>query len=405
MNKQRRTWLILLLAVGLLLAATPVLADGDPPDDNGVVIWNEDYTLEEGKWVEGDLIVFNGDVTLEDGSRVEGSVIVWNGSADVAGTVEGDLVVSSGDITLDDSARVEGAVVCSWNCDVSQKEGAQVDGGIIEGAPWRGFRLPIPVPVPVPSEVPTIPEAPSPFNFWVSGPGQVLEWAFKIMRTAIAVLVVAAVAGLVALIWPDPISQVGRVAVEAPGTSFGVGLLTMVAATVLAVALAITICLSPVAILATLALGAAGLFGWIGIGAVVGKRLLQTLNARETAPLWAAGLGTLLITLIGTGLSIALCLAPIGWLMMFVLGCLGLGAVVLTRFGTTAYVPATGSGPRPPHPASPSPPPVPAAAPEPAEAPPEEPAAEEPSTLVEEANDDELPEAEADTAIPMARRP
>lgn len=402
MNKQRRTWLILLLAVGLLLAATPVLADGDPPDDNGVVIWNEDYTLEEGEWVEGDLIVFNGDVTLEDGSRVEGSVIVWNGSADVTGTVEGDLVVSSGDITLDDSARVEGAVVCSWNCDVSQKEGAQVDGGIIEGAPWRGFRLP--VPVPVPSEVPTIPEAPSPFNFWVSGPGQVLEWAFKIMRTAIAVLVVAAVAGLVALIWPDPISQVGRVAVEAPGTSFGVGLLTMVAATVLAVALAITICLSPVAILATLALGAAGLFGWIGIGAVVGKRLLQTLNARETAPLWAAGLGTLLITLIGTGLSIALCLAPIGWLMMFILGCLGLGAVVLTRFGTTAYVPATGSGSRPPRPVSPSPPPAPVAAPEPAEVLParaaEEPpaarAAEEPPAAGAEEEPPALMEEEAD---------
>ena len=175
-------------------------------------------------------------------------------------------------------------------------------------------------------------------------------------------------------------------------------MLTMVAATVIAIALAITICLSPVAILAALALGAAGLFGWIGIGAVVGERLLQALNARETAPLWAAGLGTLLITLIGTGLSIAFCLAPIGWLMMFVLGCLGLGAVVLTRFGTTTYVPATGSGPRPPRPAAPSSslPPVPVAAPEPAEAPPEEPpaAAEESPTLVEETNDAELPAAE-----------
>ena len=83
----------------------------------------------------------------------------------------------------------------------------------------------------------------------------------------------------------------------------------------------------------------AGLFGWIGVGALVGERLLRALNAREIAPLWAAGLGTLLTTSISVGLSVALCLAPFGWLLFFVLGCLGLGAVVLTRFGTTRYIP------------------------------------------------------------------
>ena len=60
--------------------------------------------------------------------------------------------------------------------------------------------------------------------------------------------------------------------------------------------------------------------------------------------LWAAGLGTLLITLVGVGLSSAFCLAPLGWLVMIILGCLGLGAVVLTRFGTMPYTPAAGPG-------------------------------------------------------------
>jgi hypothetical protein len=140
-------------------------------------------------------------------------------------------------------------------------------------------------------------------------------------------------------------------------------LLTVGAATALIIVLAITVCLSPLAALAALGLGAAGLFGWIGVGTLVGERLLQALNARGIAPIWAAGLGTLLITLISTGLSAAFCLAPFGWLMVFVLGCLGLGAVVLTRFGTTDYVPSTalrqssgqGSGQRPSHPTSPPP--------------------------------------------------
>ena len=359
---------LLLLAAGLLLPATTALADGDPPEDNGVVIWNEDYTLKEGEWLDGDLVVFNGDVTLEAGSRVEGSVIIWNGSIEVEGTVEGDLVVSNGDITLGDSAHVEGDVVCSWNCDIDQEEGARVGGGITEGIPLRDFRFEYGRGFPIP--------LPSPPTSWISGPGRVLEWMLRIMRGVVAILVVAAVAGLVALIWPQPMAQVGRVVVEASWPSFGIGLLTLIAATVLIIVLAITICLSPVAALAALALGAAGLFGWIGIGAVVGERLMQTLNAREIAPLWAAGLGTLLVTLIGVGLSAAFCLAPLGWLMIFVLGCLGLGAVVLTRFGTMAYTPSTGSGHHPPRPTPPPPAPAPVEVPESPE-PPEEEAGEE----------------------------
>jgi len=366
-KRRHFVWVVLLLAVSLILPTAPALAQSDPPD-NGTVIWNEDYTLEEGERLDGDLIVVNGDVTLEEGSYVEGSVIVWLGSVSVEGTVEGDLVVSSGDIYLGDNADVDGQVVCTWKCAVEQEEGARVGGGVVEVNPLetlrfgREGRLPIPVP--------------SPLTFWASGPGQALAWVLKFIRGLAAILVVAAVAGLVALIWPGPTAQIGRAVVDAPWHSFGIGLLTIIAATVAIIILTITICLSPVALLAAIALGAAGLFGWIGIGAVVGERLLQALNVRGLAPLWDAGLGTLLVTLICIGLSAALCLAPIGWLAIFVLGCLGLGAVALTRFGAAAYVPPTGSGyyppsPPPPSPAPTPPEPLPVEEPEPSEAQPE----------------------------------
>lgn len=354
----RNRWiirLIALLAAGLLLPVTPALADGSPPGDDGVIIWDEDYTLEEGERLDGDLIVFNGDVTLEADSRVEGSVIIWNGNADVEGTIEEDLVVSGGDIHLGEDARVKGSVVCSWNCDIEQEEGARVDGGIVEGVPQRGFRFERWRSFPI--SVPSLPA------FWVSGPGEVLSWVLRAIRSVVAILVIATVAGLVALIWPQQTAQVGRAVVEAPGPSFGFGLLAAVAATVLIIALALTICLSPVAALTALALGVAGLFGWIGIGALVGERLLQALNAREIAPLWAAGLGTLLITLVSAGLSVALCLAPLGWALIFIVCCLGLGAVVLTRFGTTDYTPSTSAGHRPSTPTPPSPAPVEASEP------------------------------------------
>jgi hypothetical protein len=160
----------------------------------------------------------------------------------------------------------------------------------------------------------------------------------------VTIVVIAAIGGVVALIWPQATAQVGRTAFESPGASLGVGFLTVVAAITLIIALAITICLSPAAVLMALFLGAAGLFGWVAIGARVGERLLDALGAGEVAPLWVAGLGTLVITLITLGLTTALCLAPLGWLLTFVIGCFGLGAVVLTRFGTMAYVPGQRRG-------------------------------------------------------------
>ncbi|MGD2176422.1 MAG: polymer-forming cytoskeletal protein [Anaerolineae bacterium] len=334
MHKRILVWLAAVLLGGLLLPAMPAAAGSAPPDD-GVVIFNEDYTLAEDEALDGDLVVFSGDATLESGSRINGNAVVWNGSADVNGVVEGNLVISNGGIQLREDAHVQGDVVCSWNCDIEREVGARVDGDIVEGpslrglpfAGWgeRGLRIQIPSPETEP--------------FWLSAPEQLLRWILRVVRSLVTILVITAIGGVVGLIWPKATAQVGRVAFESPGASLGVGLLTIVAATALIIALAITICLSPAAVLVALLLGAAGLFGWIAIGARVGGRLLDALGAGEVAPLWVAGLGTLVITLITLGLSVALCLAPLGWLLMFVIGCFGLGAVVLTRFGTTAYVP------------------------------------------------------------------
>jgi hypothetical protein len=322
------------LLVGLLLPAVPAVAASEPPDD-GVVIWNEDYVLAEDEVLDGDLVVFNGDVTLESGSRVNGNVVIWNGNADASGRVGGNLVISNGEIQLGEDAHVEGDVVCSWNCVIQREEGARVDGDIIEGptlqglpfADWgeEGLRIRVPSRDAKP--------------FWLSGPEQLLKWVFRVVRGLVTILVIAAIGGVVALIWPNATAQVGRTAFESPGASLGVGFLTIVAAIALVLALAITICLSPAAALVALCVGAAGLFGWVAIGGRVGQRMLGALGAAEIPPILAAGLGTLVITLITVGLSAGLCLAPLGWLLLFTIGCFGLGSVVLTRFGTTAYVP------------------------------------------------------------------
>jgi hypothetical protein len=335
MHKRVLVCLVAVVLAGVLLPVRLATAASNPPDD-GVVIWNEDYTLAENEVLDGDLVVFSGDLTLEPGSRIKGNAVAWNGSADVSGVIEGNLVISNGQIQLDEDAHVQGDVVCSWNCDIQREAGARVDGDVVEGPSLRGLPFAewgepgLRIQIPSPEKEP----------FWLSGPEQLLRWIFRIVRRLVTILVIAAIGGVVTLIWPTATARVGRTAFESPGVSLGVGFLTIVAAITLVIALAITICLSPAAALVALLLGAAGLFGWVAIGARVGQRLLDALGAAEVPPLWVAGLGTLVVTLISVGLTTAFCLAPLGWLLIFVIGCFGLGAVVLTRFGTTPYLPS-----------------------------------------------------------------
>lgn len=325
-KKQRLIWLFLILIAWLILMTLPAMADTSAPPGDDVVIWNEDYVLESDELLEGDLIVFGGDVTLELDSYVEGSVIVWNGQAAIEGHIEQDLIVSGGDIYLGENAVVEGDVLCNFDCDLEREEGARVDGDVIQGAPFDHFKL-----MP--------PHAMFPHRFWTSMPGRALSWSFRAIRMAATILVLAAVGGLVALIWPQQTDRISQTALTEAGPSLGIGLLAAFAITVLVIILALTICLSPVAILVALGLMVAMLFGWIGVGKLVGDRLMEALkmSGANAAPMWATGLGTLTLTLVVMGLSAFFCLAPLGWLITILLSSLGLGAVVLTRFGTMTY--------------------------------------------------------------------
>lgn len=332
MVKRRLAWIIALVAVTLLLTVTPVLADDEPP---GITIFGEDYTVESGTTIKGNLTVFDGDVIVEDGGTVEGTIVIWGGNAEIEGTVEGDVVVSGGDVYLGDDAWVQGDIVCTWDCSIEQESDARIDGEIVEGI--------------VPPQIPSIPEirVPPPMNIQVAEPGAVFGPLFNFIRNIISAFVVAALAVLVALLLPQPVTRVGQTMTEAIAPSLGYGLLTALAAGAAIIALTLTICLSPIAILAGLVLLAASLFGWICFGAVIGERLLKAFSARTVEPVWAAGLGTLIVSLvvalIDTGANIICCVTPLVWVTVFVLGCAGLGAVVLTRFGSQPYPPATES--------------------------------------------------------------
>lgn len=301
---------ILLTLLAVLLLPQTALAQG-PVGDKFVM--GGTYVLNEGETLDGSLVVLGGAATLEEGSIVQGDVVLAGGSVLVSGQVNGSVVVAGGLISLRDTAVVQGDItVVGGNID--RDPGAQVNGNITNGAvsPFQLF-----------SPGGNIPDLRIRFN-----PLLEMLWYFSrsFMWAALAVLVV--------LFLQTQTERAARTAIAQPLVAGGLGLLTAIIVPLLAATISLTIILIPVGLVAFLALVVSWSFGIIVIGTEVGKRIAELLK-QEWALAVSAGIGTFLLTLVTNGLG---WLVPcVGWVAPALVGFVGLGAVLLTRYGTQEY--------------------------------------------------------------------
>jgi hypothetical protein len=334
---------------------------------DGKFVFGGTYTLRSGEWLSGDLVVFGGTVTLQGDTRVDGNIVVIGGTIDVEGRVRGDVVLIGGTARLRSTAEVDGQLVRVGGT-LTRDPGVQIYGGETGGA-----EVP---PIPI---VPRIAPTPRPFEVQPNwGLNLYLSFVGRVLRGIATTIVLSLLALFVVSLWREPLERVNRTVTQSPGISWVAGFLTPVAFAVIVPAVAVlsaililALCLGLVGFLliaaVSLALVAAWAMGWIAVGQVIGERLLTAMNTRNVTPAASAILGTAIITLLWLGLE-PLC--GLGWVFFVVLAPLGLGAVVLTRFGTREYT--NGHSPF----ASVVPvPPTPPVAPEPPQFRPVEPAA------------------------------
>jgi hypothetical protein len=339
---KRHAWLIVVL-IPLLALALPgrALAKGLLEDK---VVIGQDYVLSSGQELDGSLVVVGGNAILEAGSRVNGDVVVVGGNLTASGEINGNVVNFGKAVTLSSTALVTGDVT-TLGGSLNMADGARVLGNVNEG-----FRGPFSFNFPN-WNVPQIQPNFNPFFDRV--------WFF--FRTFLW----AALAVLVVLFLPQQTERAGRAALKQPFTAGALGLLTIVIAPVVLILLAITILLIPVALVGALLLALAWAFGLVSLGYMVGKRL-EEITHQEWAPAVAAGLGTFLLVLVINGMhSLIPCLF---WVVPAATGMVGLGAVILTRFGTQTYppfapLPPAGFGQPPAAPTPPAPPAPPASEP------------------------------------------
>jgi len=303
----------LLLAVVLALAApTAALAAG--PQD-GQVIFGGTFTLGPGQTVDGDLLVVGGVVTLEEGSSVNGDTVLFGGTISIDGEIDGSLAAMGGTVNVGPHAVIRGDVV-RFGAVVSIDESATIEGQVLSeqsfdmpSIDWRFMR-------------PTF----LPFRMW----SYTVSPVFSVLWFMARVLLLAALAVLVVMFWPEPTRRVALAIVEQPLPSGGIGLLTLLVAPALLLALVLTICLIPVSAIGFIVFGAAAVFGVVAL-----------MFRWELHPAAAAGIGTLVLSVLLGGLAEIPCIGLLGVLAILAVVSLGLGAVVLTRFGSRIY-PASG---------------------------------------------------------------
>ncbi len=324
--KRMMVILSLVVVAALLLPITAAAAGAGEVLLDGRIVFGGSYTLASGQTLDGDLLAFGGNVTLEPTSVVTGSVVLVGGNMNSAGTIRGDLALVGGNANLQAGALIEGGVA-SFGGNVNRDPAARIEGEITSG----GQTVEIPGIFPFegvpPLEFPFVGRSWDAPRIDIRMP--MLDGGWLLLQS----LLTAALAVLVVMFGANHAGRVAKAAADAPIASGVVGLLGVVGIPALLVVLALTICLIPFTIVGVLLFVVAIVYGWISIGLEVGERLTHMLKW-QLDPAAAAGLGTFVISLVANGINFIPC---VGWLAPTVVSAVGLGAVLLTRFGRQGY--------------------------------------------------------------------
>lgn len=333
----KRFLLFLILILFLVLTPTGV-----------ILAQSEGLTVAAGETAD-EVVLFEGNLTVEAGGTVKGDVTLFSGDAHIAGTVKGAVVLFDGDLVAEETAVINGdCVVLSGDIADYTASGLGCTNveefipgltGLLDGIPA------IP-PVPAVPSIPDIPAAPSapplpPLEMDTDGGSSFFGNVFgAIFRS----LLFGALAFVAATLFPHHLARVEQTAREKPFASGTVGFLTSLAVPILLLLLSpilfvlAFICGLGVLLAAAVVLGyvTALAVGWFAVGHLLGQRMAEWLNMKNRSLPWVTAVGTASLTLI-LGLLGAIPFVigegPVG----FLIACVGLGAVALTKFGTRPY--------------------------------------------------------------------
>jgi hypothetical protein len=286
-----------------------------------IVAVNSDLEVRPGEQVT-DVTVANGDIHILAGAIVHGDVTVQSGDVTVEGIVTGNVSSLQGDIILGPGAAVQGNVLASAG-DIYRQPGAQVNGHVTATAGTiHNDAPPAPAPAPRPP-----------------GDAGFLGALLRLVLLGLGSLVLLALGVGILVVAPRPVTRIEATLEEVFWPSAVVGLLTAILLPVVTVILAgvllFTVIGTPLVLLAA---GAAWFLGLVVFALWLGDRLARAVP-QAPLPRSALARGTFgLAAILVGGVLVGSVVPWLGGPLAYLLGCLGLGAVILSRGGSVALV-------------------------------------------------------------------
>jgi hypothetical protein len=300
---------------------------------------------------ETSIFKIGSDVTIEKGQRIH-SVVAIGGQITVSGAVEKSVVAIGGSVVLTKTAVVKGNVVSLGGVIVIARD-AEVGGDLTEINSSNIFE--------------TLTTA-------LSSEWEGWSWIFAVISLSIF-LVILVLALLIAALLPKPVRIVSEAIHENTFKVILCGILGLVLIAPLALLLTISVVGIALIPLEVIVVVCSVLLGFIAVGRIIGGKVLRLFKRPNPGIVRETFWGLLILWLIGW-------IPYIGWMVKAIAIVIGLGAVLITRFGThqgwkdapPLPVDGTGNSAGPGTPAgepapAPAPAPVPTPAPDPVPAP------------------------------------
>ncbi len=295
-----------------------------------------------------DRVRVGASVHVRSDEVVNGDVVAVLGSVDVDGRVTGDVVSVGGSVDLGPEAVVEGEVVVVGGT-LDRAPGAQIMGGIEEVA-WGGPNVHFDGPE---------------FHPFLEGVG-------GLIMTIVWVIVLGALAALMYLLARRPVERMAYRISQSPWKAALIGLVAQILFFPVLVLSVILLAISIIGIplllavpFAIVALAIGMLVGFTAVARVLGSAAENRFGWQHDSPFVSVLIGVgiiMLVSFFASALGVpggplgvfAVILGILGFVLQYAAWTVGLGALLLTRFGTRY---GWGEAPGPGTPAAPPAPP------------------------------------------------
>ncbi len=249
------------------------------------------------------IVKIGSDVTIEKGQKVH-SVVAIGGQITVSGAVEKSVVAVGGSVVLTKTAVVKGNVISLGGVIVMARD-AEVRGDLTE---INSDNLYETLTTALSSE----------WEGW--------SWIFAVISLSIF-LVILVLALLIAALLPKPVRIVSEAIRENTFKVILCGILGLVLIAPLALLLTISVVGIALIPLEVIFVVCSVLLGFIAVGQLIGAKLFRLLKRSEPGIVRETFWGLVILWLIGW-------IPYVGWMVKAIAIVIGLGATLVSRFGT-----------------------------------------------------------------------